>query len=286
VPSPIEQREDDPPQALRLQGLLPASAPVTVAEVLDGLGLWQQESEPTVRPKVLLNMVSTADGRATLDGRSGALGSSADHALFHGLRSAVDAVLVGAGTVRVERYGRLIKDERQRQLRLERGLEEEPLACIVSGRMALDEDVPLLQESTARVLMITSSAASLPPCPATVEYVRTLGGRLDLHAAMAELSDRFAIGTLLCEGGPHLARELLAEGLVDELFLSLSPLLAGGEPVGGEALRILAGAALEPPAGLELVSVLRYESCLFLRYRVSARARVSRETTDSSSLAS
>jgi 5-amino-6-(5-phosphoribosylamino)uracil reductase len=136
------------------------------------------------------------------------------------------------------------------------------------------------------VAIVTASEASLPGATtAAVEYVRSPGATLDLQAALCELADRFGVRLLLCEGGPHLARELLAEGLVDELFLSLSPLLAGGEPAGGEALRILAGAELEPPAGLELLSVLRCEDSLFLRYEVSAGARVSRETIESSSLA-
>ncbi len=92
--------------------------------------------------------------------------------------------------------------------------------------------------------------------------------------------------SILCEGGPHLACQLLAAGLIDELFLSLSPLLAGGEPSAGEALRILAGGELEPPVELELLAVLHSDSGLFLRYGVSARERVSRETMLSSSLAS
>jgi riboflavin biosynthesis pyrimidine reductase len=79
---------------------------------------------------------------------------------------------------------------------------------------------------------------------------------------------------VLCEGGPHLARELFAAGLVDELFLTLSPLLAGGEPAGGEALRILAGGELQPPRSLELTGVLRGESALFLRYAVVSDERV------------
>ena len=231
-------------------------------------------------------MVSTADGRATVQGRSAPLGGAADRALFHGLRTAVDGVLVGAGTVRVERYGRMIPNPEHRRLRLQRGRREEPLACIVSGRLALDEDIPLLGESSARIVLLTASAASLPATAAEVQYVRDSGGRLDLHAALGQLAQRFQVRSLLCEGGPHLARELLNEGLVDELFLTLSPLLAGGEPVGGEALRILAGAELEPPAELELLAALRSGSFLFLRYGVSARARVSRETTESSSLAS
>lgn len=232
-------------------------------------------------------MVASADGRATLTGRSAPLSSSADRALFHGLRAAVDGVLVGAGTVRKERYGRMIPNAATRRTRLQRGLEEEPLACIVSGRLALDEDIPLLSEPAARVALVTASPASLPASAAQLHYVRTeREGRLDLEAAMVELSERFGVQSLLCEGGPHLACQLVGAGLVDELFLSLSPLLAGGEPAGGEALRILAGAELDPPVELELLGVLGNDSCLFLRYGVLSRGRVSRETMPSSSLAS
>jgi riboflavin biosynthesis pyrimidine reductase len=234
---------------------------------------------------VILNMVSTADGRASLGGRSGTISGEGDRALFHGLRSAVDAVLVGAGTLRTERYHRLIRDDDTTRLRASHGLPEQPLACVVSGRLALGEDLPLLHDPATHVAVLTASAASLPACPASVDYVRTPGGKLDLSAALGELAARLGVRLLLCEGGPHLARELLAAGLIDELYLSLSPLLAGGEPAGGEALRILAGAELEPPVELELLSALHWESSLFLRYGVSAREEVSRETIESSSLA-
>jgi riboflavin biosynthesis pyrimidine reductase len=215
-------------------------------------------------------MVSTADGRATLGGRSGPISGAADRALFHALRAAVDGVLVGAGTIRMERYGRIIPEASVRALRVQRGLTEEPLACIVSGRLAIDADLPLLREPDARVAILTASAASLPPCAATVDYIRAGEGQLDLGAALGQLGQQHSIQTLLCEGGPHLARQLLGDGLVDELFLTLSPLLAGGEPAGGEALRILAGTELEPPARLEMLDVLRSDSYLFLRYGVSA----------------
>jgi riboflavin biosynthesis pyrimidine reductase len=273
-------------QPLRLSRLLPAGDPATVEEIVEGLGLWKRPEATPGRPRVMLNMISTADGRATLGGRSGAISERADRALFHALRSAVDAVLVGAGTVRAERYGRIIPDGARRAERVGRGLSEEPLACIVSGRMAIDTDVPLLGEPAARVVILTASSASLPATAAAVEYVRAeRDGRLELAAALAELCERFAVHSILCEGGPHLACQLLAAGLIDELFLSLSPLLAGGEPAGGEALRILAGGELVPPVELELLGVLCSGSHLFLRYGVSARDRVSRETMLSSSLA-
>ncbi len=224
---------------------------------------------PRGRPYVMLNMVSTVDGRASIDGRSGGLGNGADRALFHALRAAVDGVLAGAGTVRAERYGRMIRDADVRRARVERGLPAEPLACIVSGRLALPSDVPLLAEREARVAILTPSPASLTGVAADVEYVRAEhDGALDLPRALAELGERFGVCTLLCEGGPHLNGELLRADLVDELFLSLSPKLAGGEDVGGESLRIVAGAELGEPRELELLSTLESESHLFLRYRV------------------
>ena len=254
---------------LQLRRLLPGGDPATVAEIVDGLGLWERPEASAVRPRVLLNMVSTVDGRATIDGRSAPLSSRADRELFHGLRLAADAVLVGAATVRMERYGRIIREEPRRRLRRERGLGAEPLACIVSGRLALPPDVPLLAEPEAGVVIVTPSPGSLPATAACVEYVRAeRGGRLDLRAALGELRARFGVQLLLCEGGPHLGAELLAAGLVDELFLSLAPTLAGGEASEGAGLRILAGPELEPPRALELLGAVEHDSHLFLRYAV------------------
>lgn len=265
------QPEPPDPAPPRLVSLVPPDGELSPHELVEAAGLWERPGEPPVRPRVLLNMVATVDGRATLGGRSGTISGPADRALFHALRAPVDAVLVGAGTVRTERYGRLIADPEIRSLRAERGLAEEPLACIVSGRLALEEDIPLLQAEGARVVFITASAASLPATPAAVEYIRSDGAQLDLAAALGELATRFGVTSALCEGGPHLARQLIGEGLLDELFLSVSPLLAGGEPSGGEALRILAGAELDEPARLRLLAAQCSESALFLRYGVSAR---------------
>jgi riboflavin biosynthesis pyrimidine reductase len=262
--------DDRPGEALRLRRLEPPGEPVTVAAFIEELALSDRPSPPGARPRVMLNMVATADGRATVGGRSGTISDRADRELFHGLRSAVDGVLVGAGTIRTEHYGRMIRDASVRETRRAAGRSEEPLACIVSGRLALPEDIPLLNEPEARVVMLTASAASLTDPAAQVDYIRGPDGQLDLVAAIAEVGERFDVRTLLCEGGPHLARQLLAAGLMDEIFLSVSPLLAGGEPAGGEALRILAGAELDPPAALDLLGVLRCGSTLFLRYGVSA----------------
>jgi riboflavin biosynthesis pyrimidine reductase len=272
-------RNPDPgrPQQPRLKRLLPPGAPGSAEEIVAGFEQdWSGDLDPAGpadRPRVILNMVSTADGHATLNGRSGPISGPADRALFHALRLAVDGVLAGAGTVRVERYGRIVPDASRRQTRIEQGRSEEPLACIVSGHLNLEGDIPLLAEPTARVVILTPSSASLPAgsVQAEVEYIRAAhDGQLDLARALAELRARFEVRTLLCEGGPHLNAQLVRAGLVDELFLSLSPLLAGGDPpAGGEALRILAGPELSPPIALELRGVLEHDSGLFLRYAVA-----------------
>lgn len=242
---------------------------LSASAFVEGLDLGAHARAASARPYVMLNMVSTADGRATLDGRSGGLGNRADRELFHALRADVDGVLVGAGTIRAERYGRLIRDAAVRRRRVERGLVEEPLACIVSGRLSLPPDTPLLADEQARVAILTPSAASVTGVRAHVDYVRAeRDGALDLPLALAELRERLGVRTLLCEGGPHLNAELLLAGLVDELFLSLSPTLAGGEDVTGESLRIVAGAEFDEPLELELLSALESDSHLFLRYRV------------------
>ncbi len=240
---------------------------------VDGLALEAHGRAATSRPYVMLNMVSTVDGRASIDGRSGALGNRADRELFHALRADVDGVLVGAGTVRAERYGPLVRDAAVRRRRVERGLSEQPLACIVSGRVALPSDLPLLADERSHVVILTPSDASLTGARAQLDYVRAeRDGALELPRALSELRERYGVRTLLCEGGPHLNAELLLAGVVDELFVSLSPMLAGGEGTTGESLRIIAGAEFDEPLALELLSTLESDSHLFLRYRVRGEA--------------
>jgi riboflavin biosynthesis pyrimidine reductase len=286
-----ETNRSEPPavsQPILFERLLPGGDPAGAEEIIARLAQEDRWTGRPERPHLMLNMVSSVDGRASIGGRSRPLGDAADRVLFHALRGAVDAVLVGAGTARTERYGRMIRDASRRRMRRERGLSEEPLACIVSGRLALPADLPLLADPAARVLILTSSPASLPATGAQIEYLRTpREDGVDLAAALTLLRERFGVRTLLCEGGPHLNSELLVAGLVDELFLSLSPKLAG-DSGSEETLRILAGVECQPPVGLELLAVLRNASQLFLRYAVCASTgeRVSRETTLRSSPAS
>jgi riboflavin biosynthesis pyrimidine reductase len=232
-------------------------------------------------------MVATLDGRASLAGRSAPISGPADRELFHALRTIADGVLVGAATVRGERYGPLIRDEGRRSERVRRGRPPQPLACIVSASLDLDPGIPLLADADSRVIVLTASDGELAPSAAEIDYVRTVrGGVLDLGAALAELRRRHGITTLLCEGGPHLAGELAAAGLLHELYVTIAPILAG-EPAPGERdLRILAGALLDPAIELRLTGALQGDAHLFLRYAVVAPERVSRETIPSSSPAS
>jgi riboflavin-specific deaminase-like protein len=260
-----------PPPVLRR--LLPPGPDTDPQRFVDGLELESATAGADGRPLVLLNMASTVDGRASIGGRSGAIGNRADRVLFHALRGAVDAVMVGAGTVRAERYGRMIRDEERRRRRTERGLPAEPLASIVSASLELPADLPLLSEPAAHVVILTPSEGSVGEVAAHVEYVRAGRGSVcSLATALAELHARFSVRTLLCEGGPRLNHDLLRAGLVDELFLSLAPMLAGGDDPERRTLRILAGDELSEPVQLELASALESESQLLLRYRVRASA--------------
>lgn len=211
-------------------------------------------------------MASTADGRASVKGRSAPIGDRADSELLHGLRTIADALLIGAGTARAERYAKVLRGAADRDARLSIGLPSEPLVCIASASLDLcPQTVPLLDEAGSRVAIITPSSGSLPPLAAHVDYIRCeQHGALDLPAALSALRVGYGVETLLCEGGPSLAAALLSKGLVDELFLSLAPKLAGGGP----SLRILSGSDLDPLVKLDLLTLHEHESSLFLRYRV------------------
>jgi riboflavin biosynthesis pyrimidine reductase len=241
--------------------------------VLDGWSF--AHGTPPDRPYLILNMICTADGRATVAGRSGPIGGPADRELFHGLRTLVDAVIIGAQTLRAERYNRIVADPIDGTRRLRRGLAQEALACVVSASLALDPELPLLADPRAHVAILTAADGTLPPTAAQVVYVRAArDGVLDLAACMEVLRRRFAVRTMLCEGGPHLAGQLLASGLLDELCLTIAPELVAGDMACGDgdrtgALSILSGAALDPPVRLDLLSVLEADSHLFLRYRIS-----------------
>jgi riboflavin-specific deaminase-like protein len=224
-------------------------------------GLRLGDKAPRQRPYLALNMVSSLDGKATIEWRTKGLSTELDRLLFHHLRTQADAIMVGAGTVRIERYGRMAKSEELRDKREREGLARDPLAVVVSGRLDLPADLPLLNDPEQRVIIATGSDASLPGLGEQVEYAR-VGD--DLPLLMACLREDHGVRSVLCEGGPTLNSHLLAAGLVDELFLTLNPKLAGG----AAALTIVAGRGLIEPAELALIFVAEGEGDLFTRWRV------------------
>jgi riboflavin biosynthesis pyrimidine reductase len=195
------------------------------------------------RPFVAMNFAVTVDGRATIAGVSGPIGSDSDTAMLVGLRTRFDAVMIGAGTMRAERYGSM----------------PGRLMVIVSGSLELPWDAPLFAEP-GRVLIFTSSDKEPPVTETPLDLVRHEGA-VDLAAALRHLREGRGVRALLSEGGPRLHAEMQALGLVDELFLTTSPKLTGGA-----APRILEGELpeIEP---LELAWLLEEDGELFARYR-------------------
>jgi riboflavin-specific deaminase-like protein len=242
-----------------VQLLYPERRDTSPAELASGLRLG--EKAPPGRPYLVLNMVSSVDGKATLNWRTKGLSSDLDRQLFHHLRTQADAVMVGAGTVRAERYGEIAKSEELREKREREGLARDPLAVIVSARLDLHADLPILNAVGQRIVVATGSDATLPETGAQVEYER-VGD--DLPLLMARLREDYGVRSVLCEGGPTLNSYLLAAGLVDELMLSLSPKLVGG----AAALTIVAGRELVEPVELDLVSLAEAGAELFTRWRV------------------
>jgi riboflavin-specific deaminase-like protein len=242
-----------------VQLLHPERRPTSPAELAADLRLG--DKAPPVRPYLVLNMVSSLDGKATIDWRTRGLSTELDRQLFHHLRTQADAVMVGAGTVRIERYGRMAKTDELRDKREREGLARDPLAVVVSARLDLPADLPLLHEPEQPVVIATGSDATLQGLGDQVEYAR-VGD--DLPLLMARLREEHGVRSVLCEGGPTLNFHLLAASLVDELFLSLNPKLAGG----AAALTIVGGRELVEPTELELISVAEGGGDLFTRWRV------------------
>jgi riboflavin-specific deaminase-like protein len=240
------------------QRLVPAGDAAAAADVLDEIGF--HDRAPADRPYVFMNFVATLDGRAAVDGHTQALGSQADLDMLLSLRAAADALLIGSGTLRAEGYARLVGSAERRARRVAAGLAEDPAAVLISRSLDLPwERAGLFKAPEQPVLVYTASDRDPPPVAAQLEVVRL--EEATPAAALADLRRR-GVRAMLCEGGPRLHRSLLAAGLVDELFLTITPLLTGDElePT------IVAGGKLPQPIGLDLLWVLQAGPELFCRY--------------------
>jgi riboflavin biosynthesis pyrimidine reductase len=241
-----------------LRPLADTSTEWPARKVVRALGL--RDAPEAERPRVVAAMIASADGRAAVGGRSVALGHPADRALLRELRTAADAILVGTGTLRAERYANLLDDE-QRARRTAAGLEPEPVVATISRSLDLPTDIPLLAEPTARVQVYTEADGEVPSRGAWVACQRFAPGELTIPAVLAHLRAERGAQVVLCEGGPRLLREVVAADCVDDILLTLAPMLvAGDEPT------VLRGPALDPLVGLTLRDVHRAGDHLVLRY--------------------
>lgn len=215
------------------------------------------------RPHVRVNFVTSVDGAVAVDGFSAGLSGPADKKVYALLRDQCDALLVGAGTLRHEGYRELDLGPERGAQRRAAGLAEQPTLVIVSSRLELAPDHPALANPPARPTVLThaGSPADRRAALADVADILVCGDdAVDLPAGLAALAAR-GLAQVLCEGGPHLLGALTAADAVDELCLTVSPLLAG--PGAG---RIIAGAPLTEPRGLTLAHLLEADSNLLLRY--------------------
>ncbi|MEU3457909.1 pyrimidine reductase family protein [Micromonospora sp. NPDC006766] len=232
----------------------PSSGPLTDPELAALYGR-------APRPHLRTNFVASADGAVALGGYSAGLSGEPDKRVFGLLRMLCDGLVVAAGTLRHEGYRAVRLDAARRAWRREQGMAEYPTLVVVSNSLDLDPAQAAFADAPVRPLVLTRAGAEPPPgLPEVAELVRCGEDRVDLAAGLAELHRR-GLGQLLCEGGPQLFGALTAADLVDELCLTVAPLLAGAGPA-----RITAGDG-SPPRRLPLRHVLTAaEGVLLLRY--------------------
>lgn len=225
---------------------------------LAALYSWPDRSTPLLR----LNFVCSIDGAMTVDGVSGGLSGPDDKRVFELLRREADALLLGAGTLRREGYGPLVLDAAGQDARATRGLPPAPTLAVVSGRLDQLPGHPALTEAPVRPIVITHAGADPEGRAAIAEVADVIATGIrgvDIAAALDALAER-GLRHVLCEGGPTLFGALLAADRVDELCLTVAPLLVGSE--GG---RIISGEPL-PAVRMALAHILSGSGSLLLRY--------------------
>ncbi|MGO2539679.1 MAG: pyrimidine reductase family protein [Specibacter sp.] len=233
------------------------------------------ENRRSTRPWVSFNFIASIDGAATMDGLSGKLGNAWDLRVFSLMRQTADVVLVGAQTVRAEGYGGELLSKDAQKWRAENWLSEHPPVAIVSGSLNLDPGLEVFTQAPVRPLVLTLASAPQERREALSEVsdvVNVGEDSLDVARLITELSGR-GYKNIHSEGGPTLLGSFAAAGRVDELNLTVSPLLAGGSagriahsPGSHVAGSQATGSQAAVASGMTLTRILKAESMLFLRY--------------------
>jgi riboflavin-specific deaminase-like protein len=216
---------------------------------------------PPGRPHVFLHMVMSVDGAASVDGGTAGMGGAADRGAFSRLRAACDVILVGAETARAEDYGppRTVDADVE-------GEPARPRVAVVTASGRLDPGARLFSDPRRRPLVVAPQDAPgerLAALEDVADVLRVGSGRVDLGSALALLLDE-GIQVVLCEGGPTLNAALLRAGLVDEIFLTVSPQIVGTSPH-----RIVDGDLPGGPLSLRLTELREHGGELLLRYAVT-----------------
>lgn len=243
----------------------PAPSPEALDDLYHDVQL--PDRGPGGRAGVTLGMVASVDGAAAVEGTTRRLGGEADRLAYARLREAADVVLVGAGTVRAEGYGphRLRPGGAAR--RVARGQRPAAVIAVVTASLDLDPGSRLFGDPERPPLLVVPTDADegrLARLADRADVLAAGAGEVDLAAALVALADR-GLRRVLCEGGPGLNARLFADGLVDELFLTVAPTV-----VGADAQRIVDG-AIGAPTAAELVELRVHADELLARYRFLRR---------------
>ncbi|ARX87178.1 MULTISPECIES: pyrimidine reductase family protein [Streptomyces] len=217
-------------------------------------------------PWLRANMVSTLDGAAQHEGRSQPLSNATDMRVFGALRGLADVVVVGAETVRQEGYRPARAREAFAARRAAAGQAPAPAIAVVSASLDLDFTLPLFTAPLTPTLLVTGAAAAADRVAAARKagadvVIAGEGAGADPARVVRELGER-GLTRLLTEGGPRMLGQFVAAGALDELCLTVSPMLTAGD-----AQRIAGGPGLAVPEKFVLASVLEESGFLFTRYR-------------------
>ena len=231
---------------------------------VDPFAVYAADARPRIgdRPWVLANMISSLDGATHVDGLSGGLASQADRLTFRAIRAVADVILVAAGTARSEQYHPISTTPEIAAARAARGQNDRPRLAILTRHLDLDLDGELFLAPEPPIVLTTERAptARVRHAENRTTVLQFPGDRVDVAAAVAALGTAVGANVVLSEGGPTLIGQLAAADVLDELCLSLSPLI-----VGGDAARVT-DIAVTTNRRHVLERVLEEDSMLLLRY--------------------